>query len=174
MGVFIWHDWARFVSISASVYLVWAAIWGIFWRKFFWDFISPAGVAIIDRNTTIPSGSFLTCTLNCGGIIPGPQDAFFVEVIVTLPLVQIFGMILGIFMVTLEYPAPFLKDTSVHRSIVFRIVLLVFQAFIAVLFYQGTNASLYSLVAAIAYGRAAMKGEKMAEEKAQRGTVGAV
>jgi hypothetical protein len=49
--------------------LVWAAIWGIVWRKFFWDFISPAGIAVIDRNTTIPSGSFLACTLNCGGIM---------------------------------------------------------------------------------------------------------
>lgn len=70
MGVFIWHEWARFVAIFASVceYLgglfdrharlgvhrarelvslttspstdaIWAGFWGLFFRKFFWDFV---------------------------------------------------------------------------------------------------------------------------------------
>ena len=57
MGNLIWHEWSRFVSLTASIctYLqismqpgfadswfpdaVWAGYWGIFYRKFFWDFV---------------------------------------------------------------------------------------------------------------------------------------
>lgn len=67
MGKFIWHEWARFVNIFASVCaflslpgpissvavltpsrplvppkpvdVVWAGIWGCLFPKFFWDFV---------------------------------------------------------------------------------------------------------------------------------------
>jgi len=57
MGKLIWHDLSRYISLTASVcrwhilvchnYLhhlfkpdaVWAGLWGIFFRKFFWDFL---------------------------------------------------------------------------------------------------------------------------------------
>jgi hypothetical protein len=62
MGEFIWHQWAQYVAIFASICqcsintsyrlrlppiptpffvdTAWAAIWGIFFRKFFWDFVN--------------------------------------------------------------------------------------------------------------------------------------
>lgn len=48
-------------------------------------------------------------------------------------------MILGLAIVTLEYPAPFLKGTALHRSLVVRVVALLLQAFLAVLYYQVSN-----------------------------------
>ena len=54
MGNMIWHEYARFTCITASVCksftnpldpsdgskdAVWAGYWGIFYRKFFWDFV---------------------------------------------------------------------------------------------------------------------------------------
>jgi hypothetical protein len=45
-------------------------------------------------------------------------------------------MMFAFFMVALEFPMPQLKQTMIHRSIVLRIVMLVLQAFMAILFYQ--------------------------------------
>ncbi|KAG8899204.1 bifunctional AP-4-A phosphorylase/ADP sulfurylase [Tulasnella sp. 403] len=143
MGHFIWNQWARFVSITASVYLVWAGFWGLFFRKFFWDFVSG-----VRMNTPTQKG-----------IIPGASAAPFIAVIVTVPLVQILSMIIGTFMILLEYPAPFMKGTPVYRSWVVRIVLLVIQGFLAALFYQGTNAAIWSAIAAFGYTMAQMRGE---------------
>jgi len=153
----MWHDWARLVALIAAVYAVWAGFWGLFYRKFFWDFI----------------GGVRMDTATQKGIIPGPNSAPFIAVIVTIPLIQILSMIMGIFTVALEYPAPFLQKTPVYRSLVFRIVILVSQSFLAILYYQGTNAAIYSLIAAMAYTRAMVKGETLEEAKANRGTRGA-
>jgi hypothetical protein len=45
-------------------------------------------------------------------------------------------MTMASFMVALEFPMPQLKGTVVHRSIVVRIVILVLQACMAIMFYQ--------------------------------------
>jgi len=156
MGKFIWHDWARFVSISASVYLVWAAIWGILFRKFFFDFIDHGYT-----NATPPIP------------IPNPRYAPILEVIVTIPLVQIMALLMGIFAVAFEYPAPFLKGTVLERNFTFKAVYLLIQATVAVLFYQGTNAFIWSVIAAIGYGRAVALGEVMEDPKAATARGGA-
>ncbi|PBK91431.1 hypothetical protein ARMGADRAFT_201320 [Armillaria gallica] len=153
MGNLIWHDLARFVSISASIYAVWSAFFGIFFRKFFWDFV---GGIIRDP----------------GGIQPAPGAAVFISLIVKAPVIQIFTMIIGAFLVVVEYPLPQFKALAIYRSFVFRIVLLLFQAFLTVLYYQGTNASLWSLVAVICYTRAQILGEQMEEAKLNRGKDG--
>ncbi|KIO16861.1 hypothetical protein M407DRAFT_181359 [Tulasnella calospora MUT 4182] len=157
MGVFIWHEWARFVSVFASVYGVWAGFWGLFFRKFFWDFVGG-----VRMNTETQKG-----------IIPGANAAPFLAIIVTIPLIQILSMVIGIVILLVECPAPFMKKLPIYRSLVFRLMLLLAQAFLTVLFYQGTNAALYSLIAAIGYTRAVMKGEVMEEAKANRGITGA-
>ena len=54
-----------------------------------------------------------------------------------------------------------MKRTFAHRNFTFKIIWLLFQAGIAVLFYQGTNACLWSLIAAIGYGVAVNAGEVM-------------
>lgn len=155
MGNLIWHDLSRYISITASVYAVWASFWGMLFRKFFWDFI----------------GGILR---NPGGIQPSPKVQIFITLIVKFPVVQSVAMLLGFMMIALEYPLPMLKGSAIHRSLPLRVVLLTFQSFLTVLFYQGTNASLYSLIAAICYVRALTLGENMQAAKSRNGRAGQV
>jgi len=146
MGKLIWHDLSRYVSLTSSVYAVWASFWGMLYRKFFWDFI----------------GGVLRAP---GGLQPSPKVAVFITIIVKFPIVQIVAMVLGFIMIALEYPLPILKGTAVHRSIILRVVLLMLLSFASVLFYQGTNAALWSLIAAVFYIRALTLGERMEDPK---------
>jgi len=75
-------------------------------------------------------------------------------------------------MIALEFPLPQLRGTMIHRSFPLRIVVLILQAFMAVLFYQGTNGALWSLIAAGCYARAQVLGEVMPEAKNNRGKGG--
>ncbi|KZT72235.1 hypothetical protein DAEQUDRAFT_755402 [Daedalea quercina L-15889] len=120
MGNLIWHEWARYVTIIASLYTVWGAYWGIFYRKFFWDFI----------------GGTLRAP---GGLQPSPGNAFFVDIIVKAPVVQLISIFMAMGMVALEFPAPFLKGTAIQRNFTVKIVLLIMQAFFALLFYQNVD-----------------------------------
>ncbi|KAI0339770.1 hypothetical protein BDW22DRAFT_1347277 [Trametopsis cervina] len=153
MGNLIWHEWARYVSLTATVYTIWAAFWGILFRKFFWDFV----------------GGTLRAP---GGIQPANNIAFFIDIIVKIPVVQILVMIHAFALLALEFPAPFLKGTGIYRSLPLRIVMLLGQAFLAILFYQGTNGAIYSLTAAIGYMRAVALGETIKEAKENRGRGG--
>lgn len=69
-------------------------------------------------------------------IRPSPNSAIFITLIVKAPIIQILTMLVAFFMVALEFPVPQLKAFAIHRSIVLRIVMLVMQAFLAILFYQ--------------------------------------
>jgi len=154
MGKFIWHQWARFVAITASVYSVWAAFWGIFYRKFFWDFV--------DGTVRSP-----------GGVQPGPGSQPFVAIIVKVPIIQIATLSIGIILLCMELPLPLIKNTSLHRTWLPRMILLITQAFLAALFYQGTNGSIWSLIALFGYTNALFRGEKMEVAKENRGKDGA-
>lgn len=110
---------------------------------------------------------------------PANQDAFFIDIIVKAPVIPIFSIILGLIIIALEYPAPFLKGHAAQRNMICKVVLLFFQAFFAILFYQvcflpilhchrmtvskGTNGAIWSLAAIIGYSRAMMLGEVMKE-----------
>ncbi|KAG6866746.1 hypothetical protein C0991_011405 [Blastosporella zonata] len=171
MGNLVWHEYARLTSITASVCelptrvlyhhstrcfhkdAVWASFFGLIYRKFFWDFV---GGTLRDP----------------GGIQPSPNAAIFITIIVKAPIVQILAMILGMFIIALEFPLPLLKKLAIHRSIVLRIVLLLFQSFLTILFYQGTNAAIWSFIAAMCYTRAQVLGETMAVAKENRGKDG--
>lgn len=153
MGNLVWHEYSRYVALTASVYTTWASFWGLFYRKFFWDFI----------------GGTLR---NPGGLQPSPNAAIFITIIVKVPIIQILTMMVAFFMIALEFPMPQLKGTMIHRSLVLRIVMLILQAVLAVMFYQGTNGALWSLIAAGCYTRAVILGEKMAEAKNNRGSGG--
>lgn len=153
MGKFIWHDWARYVSITASVYLIWAAFWGFFYRKFFFDFIDHG----FDTSGPVPIP------------IPNPRYDPILDIIVKIPLVQIVSMVMAIFALAFELPAPFLKGTALDRNFTFKAVYLLIQTTVSILFYQGTNAAIYSFVAAVAYGRAVQLGEVMEAPKGARG-----
>ncbi|KAF8520474.1 ATP adenylyltransferase-domain-containing protein [Hysterangium stoloniferum] len=117
MGAFLWHEWAHFVTITSSVYTIWAGFWGLVYRKFFWDFV----------NGTLR---------NPGGLQPANSDKIFVHIIVLLPIIQILAMITGFIILALELPLPALKTTSIYRSWAIRIVLLGLQTFLTILFYQ--------------------------------------
>jgi len=153
MGKLIWHDYARFVSITASVYAVWSSFWAVLYRKFFWDFV---GGTVRDP----------------GGVQPPPGSAVFITLIVKNPIIQIFAFLLGLTILAVEFPMPFIRPLSIHRSLVFKLVLLLFQTFFTCLYYQGTNAAIYSFIACVSYTRAIMKGEVMEEAKENRGRWG--
>jgi len=153
MGAFVWHDWARFVSITASAYTIWAGFWGLVYRKFFWDFV----------NGTLRDP---------GGLQPANSDKLFIDIIVSAPIVQILAIIVGVVMLNLELPLPQLKGLSIYRSWVLRIVLLALQTFLTVLFYQGTNAAIYSSIALFGYTQAQIRGEEMQAAKDNRGKGG--
>lgn len=142
MGKLIWHEYARLIALTASIYTVWAGFFGLIYRKFFWDFVG--GIIRIP-----------------GGIQPSASSAIFVTIIVKTPVVQISSIIMGVMMIAMEYPVPILKGTRIHRSIVIRVPLLLMQAFLAILFYQGTNGAIWSILAAVAYVRAVALGEQM-------------
>nr|GAT58562.1 predicted protein [Mycena chlorophos] len=153
MGNLIWHEYARYVSITASAYAVWASFFALFYRKFFWDFVTG-----ILRDP--------------GGLQPSNQDAIFITLIVKFPVIPIFTAIIALINLSIENPLPLLKGSSIQRSLVVRVVVLTFQAVLAVLFYQGTNVTLWSLVAIFCYVRAIALGEQMAEAKGNRGSGG--
>lgn len=79
---------------------------------------------------------------------PSPNSAIFITLIVKFPIIQILTILTASFMVALEYPLPQLKGTVLHRSIVLRIVVLIMQASMAVLFYQ-VRILLYSEVCSL-------------------------
>jgi len=153
MGNLVWHEYARYVSITASAYAVWCSFFALFYRKFFWDFI---GGTLRDP----------------GGLQPAPSAAIFITLIVKLPIIPIINAIVALFILAVENPLPLLKSMSIQRSLILRVVLLVFQTFFSILFYQGTNAAIWSLVAIICYIRALVLGEKIEEAKANRGKGG--
>lgn len=149
MGNLVWHEYSRIVAITASVYTFWAGFWGLIWRKFFWDFV---GGTLRDP----------------GGMQAPAHDAFFITIIIKAPVIQVISILLAGFIIALEFPVPYLKGTKLHRTIALRIPLLIVQAFLAVMFYQGTNGAIWSLIAAGCYARAVMLGEEMKEVKEKK------
>ncbi|KAJ7072061.1 hypothetical protein C8F01DRAFT_1044428 [Mycena amicta] len=153
MGNLIWHEYARYVSITASAYAVWCSFFALFYRKFFWDFVAGT-------------------LRDPGGLQPAPSSAIFITLIVKAPVIPIMAAIVALINLSIENPLPLLKGSSIQRSLVLRIVILVFQVLFTVLFYQGTNAALWSLIAIFCYVRALALGEKMEEAKDNRGKGG--
>lgn len=120
---------------------VWAGYFGLIYRKFFWDFVSgtlrnPGGLQCVFRSPYLSVRLILFLSFLLRFSRPANQDAFFIAITVKAPVLPIFSIILGLFILALEYPAPFLKGTSVHRNLITRVILLLFQVFFAILFYQ--------------------------------------
>lgn len=171
-------------SISRSSDGIWSAFHGLFFRKFFWDFVGgtirdPGGLQCVSSSLAYRVLSVYR---------PTPGAAVFITLIVKAPIIQILTMPVAIMIILLEYPLPQLKAMAIHRSFVLRIVLLFFQAFLTILFYQvkhlissvqtaliisqGTNSAIWSLIAIFCYTRATLLGEVMEEAKANRGKGG--
>jgi len=67
---------------------------------------------------------------------PSPNAAIFITLIVKVPVIQISTIALAAIILCIELPLPPIKKLSLYRSLVVRIVLLIFQAFLTILFYQ--------------------------------------
>jgi hypothetical protein len=98
-------------------------------------------------------------------------------------------MVLAAIILCIELPLPLIKTLSLYRSLALRIVLLIFQTCLALLFYQvrslakicytlltlaqGTNAAIWSLISVICYARAVALGERIQKAKGNWGKGGA-
>jgi len=167
MGVFLWHQWAQYVGIFASIYTVWASIWGLFFRKFFWDFVNGS---FMPGPNNANNGRICFDDNPCG-IVPAKQDQIFITLIVTFPVIQILAMIFSITHLFWEL-LPQIRTYAIYRSWAARIVTYTLQTFFAVLFYQGTNGAIYSFVAVIGFSVAQFKGEIEEGALKQRGRGG--
>ena len=108
----------------------------MFYRLFFWGFVGgtmrdPGGIQYVLCLCRQMNGQHST---------PRPRSpasaAFFVNIIVKAPVVQIMTFLLGLFLIALEYPVPILKELAIHRSLMLRFLLLMTQAVLTILFYQ--------------------------------------
>lgn len=167
MGKFIWHQWAQYVNIFASVYTVWSGFWGCLFPKFFWDFVRGTNFT---KEMAAAAGR--TCTdANPCGIVPNPGDQIFINLIVKAPVIQILAIIFGVTHLVIEL-VPAVQKTGIYRSLPLKVVTLILQTFFTSLFYQGVNGAVYSFTAAIGYGIAVAKGEEMEVAKENRGGKG--
>ncbi|KAF4587715.1 pro41 protein [Ophiocordyceps camponoti-floridani] len=76
-----------------------------------------------------------------------------------IPILQIINLLFGIFLIALEWPVPFIAHTAIHRSIVFRLVIIPLAALAAILLYQSFDDAIYYMVAMVAYFWAYSEGE---------------
>lgn len=154
MGKLIWHQYAHYVATTAAVCefmsqlalcawltrgivdAVWAGWWGIFYRKFFWDFTNgifrdPGGIQCA------PTPRLCSPFVLTQSARPANNVAIFISVIVKAPVVQIFSMLQGFIVLALELGLPpMLKDMAIGRSLVLRMVLLIFLCLINSVYYQ--------------------------------------
>ena len=116
---------------------MWAGYWGIFYRKFFWDFVNgilrnPGGLQCVADLLVI---SLLTDTPNHCRAPRGA--AFFVTIIVKVPLVQILMMLVGAANVALFWPLPIVKQYPIiYNNLIVRIVALFIQILVDIIVYQ--------------------------------------
>ena len=66
---------------------------------------------------------------------PSPQDAFFINVIVKAPVIQVLAMVFGVTHLVIEL-VPYVQKTSIYRSFPLKVVTLLLQTFLSCLFYQ--------------------------------------
>jgi hypothetical protein len=107
----------------------------MFYRKFFWDFVGgtlrdPGGMQYVFAALRILL-ELTSCLFR-----PPSSAAFFTNIIVKAPVVQIITFLLGLLLVAMDYPVPQLKQLAIHRSLVLRCVLLMVQSVLTILFYQ--------------------------------------
>ncbi|POY70942.1 hypothetical protein BMF94_6120 [Rhodotorula taiwanensis] len=133
MGALIWYEWARLLALTSGAYVAWAAMWGFFYRKYFWDFVGGS--------------------LGPHGIEPPSGAAVFVKLIVDLPVFQIVNLVNGLLTLALEWPLPHIKRYKLYGSHLLRIVLYFWSALVAAFVYQTVMGTIFYLVAVLAYAR---------------------
>lgn len=76
-----------------------------------------------------------------------------------IPVLQILNVISGLSMLALEWPAPFLAGSGIHRSLEARLAIIPLVGLMAGLLYQGANAAVYYIIGLMAYFWAYSEGE---------------
>jgi len=166
MGKFVWHQWAQLVSTFACVYAVWSGIWGVVFRKFFWDFVDGTLTGAPAEFTGLKCDVHMLC-----GIIPSQAATPFITITVNAPVAQIAAIVIGLFLGALE-TLPALEKTGLYRSFIFKGAISFVLSFMTVLYYQGTNAAIYSFIAGVGYFMAHFGGEEVKVAKDGRGRGG--
>ncbi|ORY73840.1 hypothetical protein BCR35DRAFT_333553 [Leucosporidium creatinivorum] len=147
MGVFILHQWGRLLALTSGCFVVWAGLWGLFYRKFFWDMLGG--------------------TVGPAGLVPPPSAKFFIMTIVDAPIFQIINIANGVLTLALEWPLPFIVGTAMHRWLMARAVFYFWSAFFAMFPYQTIDAGVFYLITSIVFARAAQIGESVASKEVQ-------
>ncbi|KAA1106446.1 hypothetical protein PGT21_034987 [Puccinia graminis f. sp. tritici] len=142
MGNLIWSDWGRLVALTAGYWNAWGALWAIFYRKYFWDFVGGK--------------------LGPVGTIPPGFAAPFIQFIVTIPVIQAVCFLCGLLTVVFEWPV--FPGMFLYRSLAFKTVFYLISGVVAGLLYQTADASVIYLVAILAYSVALGKGEIVGEK----------
>jgi len=141
MGKLIKNQWARLIALTAGactpphacprdridrIDLSWAAFWGFFFPKAFFDMFTPY---------TPPPKS------------PSSFNSVFNVLVAPVPVVQLINLLAGFAVLSLEWPLPWLKGTPVYRAFALRFAAYPIIALFALLQYQATNAAFYLLIA---------------------------
>lgn len=85
------------------------------------------------RDLSFSYSELLDITIPCR---PANNVAFFITIIVKIPVVQILAILHAFLILSVELPAPFFKNTGLYRSLPLRVVLLLGQVLLDLLFYQ--------------------------------------
>ncbi|MBW0497511.1 hypothetical protein O181_037226 [Austropuccinia psidii MF-1] len=141
MGKFIWSQWGRLMALTSGYWTLWGGLWGIFYRKFIWDFIGGK--------------------LGPVGIVPGPGSALFIDFIVKIPVIQLVCIAFGILTILIEWPL--FPSSFLYRSLIFKATLYIHAALASALIYQSLDAALFYLISALAYVIGSFKKEKVGE-----------
>ncbi|WAR51684.1 hypothetical protein PtB15_1B120 [Puccinia triticina] len=149
MGNLIWSDWGRLVALTAGYWNLWGALWGIFYRKYLWDFVGGK--------------------LGPVGIIPPGFAAPFIQLIVKLPVIQGACAICGLLTVLFEWPV--FPGTFLYRSLAFKVVFYSLSGVLAGICYQTADASVIYAIAILAYVVALGKDEIVGEKPADNSRV---
>jgi len=147
-----YSDWARLVSMTAAMWSLWGAIWGIAYRKFFLDMIGAE--------------------LGPAGLIPPKSSALFIAIIVDLPILQVLTILLALAILAIEWPLPFLQKTIVNRSFIIKMTMHFVLGFMSLLIYQTFDSAFVLFFCIWIYGRAHQKGEAMTGAELAKGGEG--
>jgi len=98
-----------------------------------------------DQNPSLCMSSTSLNTVNIfltvSQLSPNPRYGPILEIIVRIPLIQIFALLMALGTLSFELPAPFMKGTVFQRNFTFKAVFLLIQATLAILFYQVSDFS---------------------------------
>jgi len=80
-------------------------------------------------------------------------------VVFPIPYLQVGNLVLGLLILTWEWPLGFLGRSRIYHSYSVRFICLPLAAIVAVFLYQATNAALYYLIGCSVYVAAYRSGE---------------